>query len=332
MSHIILKNDLFNELLLKPAKSFDELCVISGFATPAMVSHHLEAVKNTFDRNDVKVNLIIGMTPTDSGISKAHHKNFVKLVGERNIFKCSYINPEADPAHTKLYTWLRDGRPQKAFLSSANYTLNAFRRQQDEVATECDPAEAYDYYKSKLPLSLYCDVPEAEALVRAEQAVMARVRIDHELLGEERENIPIPEIGIEGVDWVKLPLYSIKTNSMQTHSGLNWGQRDGRDHNQAYIPVPSNVAGSGFFPPRGQHFSVITSDGFPFVCVIAQDGDKAIHTPNDNSELGRYFRNRLGLVEGAPVSLDDLDRFGNRFVKFTKINEEEYYMEFDPVV
>lgn len=335
MSHVILKNDLFNEILLNPAGEFDELCVVSGFATPAMASHHLQAVKDIHNREDLKVNLIIGMTPTDLGISKAHHKNFVKLVGEKGVFKCSYINPEADPTHSKVYIWLKNGIPQKAFLSSANYTLNAFKRLQDEVATECDPGEAYDYYKSKLPLSWYCNIPEAEALVREEQAVITKVKIDHEILAENQTTPPVAEIGIEGVDWVNLPLFVEREERIHASSGLNWGHRPenkyNREKNQAYIPIPRRIAQSGFFPPAKQHFSVITSDGFPFVCRVAQDGDKAIETPNDNSELGRYFRSRLGIADGAFVNLEDLDRFGNRYVKFTKINEEEYYMEFNPV-
>lgn len=338
MSHIILKNNLFNKILLNPARDYDELCVVSGYATPAMATHHLQAVKDTHNREDLKVNLIIGMTPSEDGISKAHHENFIKLITEKDIFKCSYINPEADPTHTKLYTWLKDGRPQKAFLASANYTMSAFRYKQDEVATECDPEEAYSYYRSKLPLSWYCNIPEAAELVRAEREYIKRARIEREIAGAELANTPLTEIGIEGQDWVRLPLFSERENKVQETAGLNWGQRPGREQNQAYITIPSSIAKTNFFPPLKQEFSVITSDGFPFIFVRAQPKQKdgaigfALETPNNNSDIGRYFRSRLGLADGAFVSLDDLDRFGNRYVKFVKIDEEEYYMEFEPTI
>ena len=32
------------------------------------------------------------------------------------------------------------------------------------------------------------------------------------------------------------------------------------------------------------------------------------------------------------IKVADLDKFGSRYVKFTKINEEEYYMEFNPSI
>ncbi len=318
MSNIILKENLFKSVLISPAEAYDELCVISGFATPSMVVHHFETVKNTFDKDNLKINLIVGMTSGSSGISKLNHKNFVKLVGEKEFFKCSYLNATATPSHSKLYTWLKNGIPKVAFLTSANYTLNAFKREQDEIATECDPQEAYEYFKSKDPFSLYCNCDEAENLVRSDRY---NVRLINNSIDDQ--------INIENkVDTVYLPLFSERDNRIHTHSGLNWGQRAGREPNQAYIPIPSIISKTGFFPPRGEQFSVLTDDGFPFVCVVAQDGDKAIHTTNNNSEFGEYFRQRLGVPLGKPVTLEDLDRFGNRYVKFTKISEEEYLMEF----
>ena len=325
MSSIILKENLFEEVLIRPAARFDELCIVSGFATPAMGAHQLDVIKERFDRQDVRINLVVGMTPSISGISKPHHKNFVKLVNEKSIFSCSYLKSTVAPTHTKLYCWLKNGVPQEAFLASANYTLNAFKRFQDEVATDCNPIEAYDYYNSKIPHSLYCTCDEANEMVR--DIISKTTSIQD---SENEQIILDANIGKEGIDWVKLPLFSERDKQIHTHSGLNWGQRDGREPNQAYIPIPAKIQKSNFFPPRGQYFSVLTDDGFPFVCVVAQDNGKALHTTNNNSEFGEYFRQKLGVPLGEPVTLADLDRFGSRYVKFTKINEEEYYMEFSP--
>lgn len=320
MSSLILKEHLFDEILVKPAKDFDTLCVVSGFATPSMVAHHLEAVKTVHEIEDLKIKLIIGMTPY--GLSKPHHENFVKMVNESNdLFECSYINSTSFPVHTKLYTWLKNNIPQQAFLASANYTLTAFKRPQDELACICNPKEAFEYYNSKIDNSLYCTCDEASSLVIERK--MPYMQIPQADTLKDTPDSVVAET-------VKLPLFSERDNKVPERSGLNWGQREGRDKNQAYIAVPSKIAKSGFFPPRGEQFSVLTEDGFPFICVIAQDGDKAIHTPNNNSELGEYFRRRLGVSLGAPVSLEDLDRFGNRYVTFTKIDEEEYYMEYSP--
>lgn len=321
MTAIIKKEDLFNQILVVPSSIYDTLCVVSGFATPSMVVHHLEAVKNIYDIDNINIKLIVGMTPI--GIPKPHHENFIKLVNEKQgLFECSYINANSFPIHSKLYIWLRNNKPQQAFLSSANYTLNGFKGRQDEIAVSCNPIQAYEYYNSKINLSLYCTCEESANLVTNPINTNYKTLI-HSTTEEDNYNGPVRES-------VRLPLFSERDGIVPTRSGLNWGQREGREHNQAYIAIPSEIAKSGFFPPRGEQFSVLTEDGFPFIFVVAQDGDKALHTPNNNSEIGEYFRNRLGVPLGQPVTLADLDRFGNRYVKFTKIDEEEYYMEYSP--
>ena len=113
---------------------------------------------------------------------------------------------------------------------------------------------------------------------------------------------------------------------------MNWGQRDGREPNQAYIQLPSNVYNSDFFPKAPQHFSVVTDDSKTFICRRAQKDEQghAIHTPHNNSLLGEYFRYRIGLPNGAPVWRADLERYGRTDVTFYKFDDENYYMDFQP--
>ncbi len=129
-------------------------------------------------------------------------------------------------------------------------------------------------------------------------------------------------------DACELPLYNEKKNSIHEKSGLNWGQRKGRDGNQAYIPIPQKIVKRKFFPEKAHHFTVTTDDGHYFVMTVAQDGDKALHTPQNNSLIGEYFRNRLGVLDKAKVELADLERYGRKYVKFTKLDEDDYFMDF----
>lgn len=111
-------------------------------------------------------------------------------------------------------------------------------------------------------------------------------------------------------------------------SGLNWGQRPGRDLNQAYIPLPSRIAKIGFFPLNKAHFTVLTDDRKQLILRIEQQEDKAITTPLSNALLGEYFRNRLGLANGQYVTKSDLERYGRTEVDFYKLDDETFYMDF----
>jgi hypothetical protein len=115
---------------------------------------------------------------------------------------------------------------------------------------------------------------------------------------------------------------------MPRSSGLNWGQRLGREQNQAYLAIPSEVQRSGFFPDVGVEFTLETDDGESWICARRQAKGKAIHTIADNSILGRYFRGRLGVDVGDAVVLAHLTRYGRLSVDIYKINDQTYFMDF----
>ena len=119
-----------------------------------------------------------------------------------------------------------------------------------------------------------------------------------------------------------------RTGDTGAKSGLNWGQRKNRNRNEAYIPLPNCIAKSGFFPLNKQHFLVITDDHHLLQLRVEQQNDKAITTPASNALLGEYFRNRLGLANGAYVTVADFLSYGRTDVTFIKIDEEHYYMDF----
>lgn len=119
---------------------------------------------------------------------------------------------------------------------------------------------------------------------------------------------------------------------MGSRSSLNWGQREGRNPDQAYIPIPSDIGASDFFPKQGIIFTVLTDDGHVFQCVTAQTGSggapKAIETPFDNSALGRYFRKRLGIGSGIFVTKEALLKYGRTDVEFVRLSDSTYFMNF----
>jgi hypothetical protein len=110
-------------------------------------------------------------------------------------------------------------------------------------------------------------------------------------------------------------------------SGLNWGQRPGRNENQAYLPVPAEIQRSNFFPDRGVIFNITCDDGFEMTCKRAQANGKAIQS-TDNSILGGYFRRRLGLLPGELIVLYHLEMHGRFWVEVYKKTEHGFYLDF----
>ena len=131
--------DIYKDVLIKPSNmGFNELNIISGYATAAMSFRHLNELNS--NGSPVNINLIVGMVPRD-GLTRSNHVAFKKLVTDdyRGIFSCSYLR-KLPAVHSKVYVWCLDKKPVIAFTGSANYTQTAFNsRKQKEYIVQCDP-------------------------------------------------------------------------------------------------------------------------------------------------------------------------------------------------
>ena len=311
----MIHEDLFQHILIEPAKTLRKgrLRIVSGFATANMASSHMQ----TLHERDlvISIDLIIGMTVRE-GIQEAQHRAFLDLVGQSpwGIDLSCYYLAEGDPVHAKSYVWLDDlGNPKKAFCGSANYTVTGFSKGQVEGMSDADPVQASIFFDKILQRSKDCSRDHMDTQVKV------------------LPNTKHLDTG-NGLDHVSLSFLDSQTGETPKKSGINWGQRSNRNHDQAYIQIPARVGRSGFFPERKEQFTVITDDSEIFLCVRAQDGGKGIHTTRDNSLLGHYFRKRLGIGSGEYVTKQHLVAYGRTDVTFFKIDQETYLMDFRPNV
>lgn len=321
----MLTRDLFKKILLVPARKADTLVIVAGYASPMMVKEHFEKLPA-----GIKVQLLIGMSSIE-GVKRLNHVAFKKLEGEDLLgrFECRYID-HLPAVHSKVYVWLKNGRPKLAFIGSANYSKEAFLYRR-EILIPGDAVAAARYCASLRADSVSCLAADVEDRVRLTE--FERRQPTHRAPRPARilttRRVAAPEFSPDA-ESVRVSLLT-KRGEVGDHSGLNWSQRPERKRqNEAYIPIPSALGKSGFFPPKAQPFILVTDDGQAIDAVIAQDGNKAIHSHKDNTILGRYFRARLGLDLNAKITRADLERYGRTDVVFQKTAEDTYLMDFAP--
>ena len=316
----LYSSDFLDMVLIDPIRNgADSLKIVSGYATHTMASWHIKEIAEK-QLDPINITLIVGMCPFD-GLSESVHNGFISLVNRNGTanqsnLSCQYV-VEGVPVHAKLYLWEKCGVPFIAYVGSANYTQSAFFKQRRELIQECDPCEAFAYFNQIEAHTMYCNHAEI-----AEKVVLTKA---HPVLSGE----DTPLVSVRGADVCSITLSLLsRTGETGARSGLNWGQRNGREPNQAYIPLPSKYAKSGFFPLNAQQFSVLTDDGNQLILRVEQQDNKAITTPLNNSLIGEYFRNRLGLANGEYVRKQDLDNYGRTSVTFYKLDDEQYVMDF----
>jgi hypothetical protein len=304
----MLLEDLYKNVLIGPNSSgANELFAVSGYASATFANRHLNDLKSA------KVNLIIGMPG-----KRSDHLGFINLYDRYKGRFDGYYLKDSPPVHSKVYSWFNDDKPVKGFAGSANYSQPGFfsKTQINQVSYE-DPVLIKSFYDSLLP-----------RCVNIRDFDFTGIQKQIHQIGHQLANSVFPGT----IHWeipnrrVRISLLD-RTGQTSSKSALNWGQRLTREPNQAYLPLRKESRDEGFLPKLAETFTLITDDNYSMDCVVAQQGRKAIHSTDDNSEIGKYIRNRIGVPLGEYVKTQDLINYGRTDFTIEKLNEETYLLD-----
>lgn len=329
--------NLENSILLKPAKELGctSLKIISGYTDIECIYRHLINLSDIGKNNKFSVDMILGMT-SSNGLSEKKHKDINRLIS--NIkdnkkmpdFTCRYKINGTD-IHSKVYIWLKDNKPVLAFCGSANYSMNAFFKRR-ECMSDCDFIEANKYFEQLLP----------DTILATDSSLTEKIHFSK----KKDFDSEIDKYNLENLTWDmfanKTPLDVCRISLLTGDgtrtgdiSGLNWGQRKGRNSDEAYIPYNSQDKKDDFFPLKQsaneKHnplFKVIPQNFPPFLMRVAQSGNKGIHSAENNALIGQFFRQRLGIPSGTFITKEMLEKYGKTYVEFKKYKNDIYTLDF----
>ena len=336
---------LYAPARLEQLRPCDSLKIITAFTDCDRISTHIinlaDGIKANRFVKTLSIEIILGMTKTS--LSEKKHADICRLIGyinsSRNMPKvtCRYIVSGAE-VHSKLYIWNCSDEmcgqiPEIAYCGSLNYTMNAFYKRRETVSI-CDSMEAYKYYESLLPDTLDCfDSTIYEKLknvINNTPLMIDDVDNSEKDYLEYDKEIPVATITVS--------LLRADGTDTGYGSGINWGIRKNgtkRNPNQAYIPYNKQDKVEGFFPDRLSPsdencpiFKVITKDYGSFYMRMAQQGNKALHSAENNSILGEWIRKRLGVASGGYVTKQMLELYGKTYVTFRKYQDGTYLLDF----
>ena len=170
--------------------------------------------------------------------------------------------------------------------------------------------------------------------------------------GKELVTIDSPEYGRPGIDFVVLPLYSVRTGLKEVaeKSGINQWNAGGRlrKFGEAYIPIPIEVHRRcpGFFPARDIKFPMLLPNSAGAVPgKVCQESGKALMS-DPNTVLGNWIMKvlrpslkdsdflRVPNSEDKPFGFSDLLAIGKDSVIVRKTIDKSisnFSLEFAPI-
>ena len=311
----MIYQDIMQAVLLKPAsEGATNLRIVSGYASPAMLENHLRQLKQA--KLSVGIHLTVGMTKgTLDAQDRRGYQDVVaadwggsRVLGVRVISKGSQV-------HSKVYVWDGPAGYHKAFAGSANYSVSAMVEENTrEVCAEVDWSEADQYVRE-------CEGNARSVIYSSGDRKKWR---DQELA---LSNAMPEESSILWDQSVDIPLLVRRAGRLEVpaKSGVNWGQRDGREPNQAYLSLSSKS--QDFFPAPPTRFMVYTRRHGGFVAVRAQAEGKALQSSTNNSTLGIMLRNAVGVGLGAFVKTEDVIKAGLQSIRCYKMVSGDYFLD-----
>jgi hypothetical protein len=306
----MIRSNLYSSVLLDPCiKGANELFIVSGYASATFTRRHIiDLLKKPGPSK--KVNLIIGMPK-----KKTDHQGFISLLESYPDNFCGHYYEGKPSVHCKLYSWFEGDSPIHGFSGSANYSqYGFFEESQANQITNDNPIEIRDYYNELLQSSVLIE----DAIVEGFESY-AREGLSSSLLPGEIEWIEKDRV-------VRISFLS-RQGIVPRKSGLNWGQREGREPNQSYLSIKKDARKEGFLPEKEFTFTMLTDSGKSLDCTVQQDGRKAVTTTDNNSILGKYIRQKIGVVDGSLISVEDLERYGRTDFVLRKINDETFLFD-----
>lgn len=294
----------------------DELIVLSGYVGPKPIErlHSLPFHSK----------VIYGMYGAE-GIQRTLHNSLVILqdsIDNINIFYSQL------PVHSKCYAWRNRGQIVHALVGSANFSTNGLTTPYREILAETTRdtfTPLNDYITRVLNNSISCLELKPE------------------------------DIGVDTITEMCFLSLLGRDGEVQNTAGLNWGQNptNHTTRSDAYIKIrvqdiknfpelfppkqlnPLHFDGRGRMHRHNDAIEIIWDDGVNMDGLLfgnqTIDGilyPKQVTSFPHASEMGIYFRKRLGVPIDQPIRKHHLLRYGRTDVAVSKIGEGVYKFDF----
>jgi hypothetical protein len=324
----VVYDELYKEIIEKHYRYFNELNIISGYAS----ANFLERVINEFPNKNL--NLFIGMT--QHGLSKANHKKFIEIV-ESKPHVSVYYQVKGFPTHIKALEFINEN-DKKTFVGSANFTRNGFIVNR-EVMVEVEEEITHKIHE-QFELSLSCNDPDTLNHIKLFDDIETNEQfevLDEQINETFVANIVNEEIRrkinsfnfenklftysntYEGITYLSLPI--ILTADINS-SWMDYGANSG---NGAYINN-SNLQREKMvnFFGRDKKFKIKTFDGIETMAELKGKFGRELYFYDLN--INTYIKKLMSHPLDKIITNLDLYKFGYDNLYFKKIKDDEFLM------
>lgn len=340
--------------VINAAKASDEIVIISGYFTSDIIDDMASTGAN--------VTFYYGMF-NKNGITSGQYNSFDALEKKHPSLTINVV-VNISFVHSKLYIFKKKGIVTDVFMGSANATLFALKSNDDcelliDVTNSKDIIDLLAYSLSIDAVSIHFDDPYVQSCIKAASTSRGRVIQKGKRVYSGNplvDNIPLYNIkngkkivepksclnwGLQSGKpgkYTYAPAYiPIKAWDIETYPlmffplgivGSGTGGKKTRksspvtvtlNHNGTLTAMPMHFEGSGIErPTKGKRLPNSPFQQFP----------KQLTSDGHGEDLGKYFRNLLGVSGTKLITYNDLKKYGRDYVTLRYISPGQYEIDF----
>lgn len=327
----------FEEVVDRSFQSAKDVTIASGYTSLDV----LQRYKGDFLRiaqNGGQSRLLVGMAFYE-GLSQRKLDMLNSLSSElqkendkSGVFVC-YVRK----FHGKIYCF-DNGNERKLYVGSSNFSRSGLSENIEATVpvSDNDTIESTsDFLEHLFDEDSSTQIEKAEIIVPGSASFKQKVSVSTLSDLQRYEPASINTKGLDFFDYSLSRIASSEKSSLNVYFGRGrWSRATGkvvpRNWYEVELIAKKELSGKKVYP-KG-NFTAYTDDGYVLPMVTNGDYYKNIRSKGNLRLLGMWIKKKLqddgALTPLTPVTQDTLDQYGKDHIRFYKISDTKYYLEF----
>ncbi|MFA5112917.1 MAG: restriction endonuclease PLD domain-containing protein [Candidatus Margulisiibacteriota bacterium] len=322
------------EVVDKQIKSSSSVAIASGYVSDDIITRYEEDFYRIADKGGI-VRLLVGMAFYE-GLAERNLRHLLSvenrlrsIEGNSGIFVC-YTRR----FHGKVYYFSHPGHHENVYVGSSNFSRSGLSQNLEctaEIIDERTKAEAKSFIEFLFSEDTSTSILKAEITIPGSRELLPQNLDDL----DRYDSSTIDKSVLHGFDYPLSRIVSSDKSSLNVYFGKGrWARTTGkvipRPWYEVELIAPVSISANPLYP-KGD-FLAYTDDDYIIPMKTSGDYFKNIRSRSNLQILGQWIKNKLqrsgALIPLTPVTQETLDRYGNDTIRFYKIRDGEYYMEF----
>ncbi|MEX1112177.1 MAG: restriction endonuclease PLD domain-containing protein [Candidatus Andersenbacteria bacterium] len=327
----------FLQVVRREFQQSSDAAIASGYVSHDVI-REFEPEFYRLANNGGRFRLLLGMAFYEglSARNLLHLEKINKALRESNSSSGIYVS-YANRYHGKMYSFInKEG--VRAYIGSSNFSRSGLSENWEctaRIDDENEKSATISYLEFLFNQENAVSITDAEITVPGSEKYKARIALSNLDDLQRYDTSSIDKTNLQFFDYPLERIAEKERSNLNVYFGKGrWSRSTGKVAPRPWYEVEliaNREINSQPMYPKGE-FTAYTDDGFIMPMRTSGDYFKNIRSRGNLKLLGQWIKGKLQranvLIPLTPVTVDTLEKYGKMTIRFYKMKEGEYFIEF----